>query len=306
MTNIRAWWQAARPFSLTASIIPPILGSVIAVNENAGLALNWPYLILTIIGCFMAHVASNIFSDYFDFRNRVDREETYGGSRVLVDKLLTQREMLVGAAVTFSVALGIGLFFMFSLPGGYRLLWLVAAGGFLSFFYTTKPFVIKYRAWGDIAVFLGFGPGMVVGAYFVQAGHYSWTPFLYSLPVALLVDAILHSNNLRDIKYDSVVGIKTAAMLLGENGAKIMYYALIAGAYLTIILLAAFGGLTWLSMATLISLPLAIRLMRTVHGRSAMSEQDFASIDAGTGKLHSVFSLLFIAALIVSRWASPL
>ena len=304
MNKIKLWWKAGRPFSFTVSVVPPILGSVIAVNENMGLKINWLYFVLTLFGCFLAHAGSNIFSDYFDYKNRVDREGTYGSSGVLVEKLLTPMQMFWGAMVPFAIAAAIGLFFVFTLPEGKSLIWLIALGGFLGFFYTTAPFVLKYRALGDFAVFFAFGPGMTLGVYFVQAGHYSWTPFLYSIPAALLVDAILHSNNLRDIKNDGVVNIKTAAMLLGEGGAKGMYYALIGGAYLVTIALVIFYQLTWISLITLLSLPIAIKLINTVRNKAQIPEKDFAMIDAKTAQFHSAFCILFIASLLISRWTS--
>ncbi len=302
MSNIKLWWRAGRPFSFTVSVVPPILAAVIAINENPGLKIKWFYLILTVLGCWIAHAGSNIFSDYFDFKKRVDRTGTYGSSGVLVEGLLTPKSAFIGSLVAFIVASSIGLFFILALPHGSELIWLIALGAFMGFFYTASPFVIKYRALGDIAVFLAFGPAMALGAYFVQAGHYSLTPILYSLPIALLVDAVLHSNNLRDIKNDSVVEIKTFAMVLGEQGAKYMYYTLLIGAYVLIPILIAFANLTWISLITFISLPIAIKLIKIVRNKSQIPESEFAVIDAGTAKFHSAFSILFIAALLISRW----
>lgn len=304
MTNIKLWWRAGRPFSFTVSVVPPILAAIIAINENPGLKIKWFYLVLTVLGCWIAHAGSNIFSDYFDFKKRVDREGTYGSSGVLVEGLLKPEQAFLGSLITFIVASAIGLFFILTIPNGTSLIWLIALGAFLGFFYTASPFVIKYRALGDIAVFLAFGPAMTLGAYFVQAGHYSLTPVLYAIPVALLVDGVLHSNNLRDIKNDSVVEIKTFAIVLGEQGAKYMYYSLIIGAYVTTLLLIIFAGLTPFSLITLISLPLAIKLIKTVVNKAQIPEKEFAVIDAHTAQFHSAFSILFIISLLIHHFVA--
>ena len=299
MRDIKIWLRAARPWSFTVSVVPPVLGSIIALNENPGLPLNWPRLFLTLAGCVAAHAAANAFSDYFDYKKGVDRPGTYGSSGVLVEKLLTPGQLLIVPAAGFSIAAAAGLYLIATLPNGTALVWLALSGAFLGFFYTTPPFTIKYRALGDIAVFLAFGPLMTLGAYFVQAGSYSWIPFFYAFPAAILVAAVLHANNLRDIKADSPTGIKTMALLLKDAGAKKMYYALLAASYAATVLLVIFAGLTWFSLLTFLSLPLAIQLIKTVRDKEAAGEKNFASIDAMTARLHSAFSLLFIIALLI-------
>lgn len=301
MKNIKVWFRSTRPWSFTVSVVPPILGSIIALNANPGLSMDWPVFFITLAGCVSAHAAANAFSDYFDFKKGVDRPGTYGSSGVLVDKLLSPAQVLVVAATGFAIAAAAGIYLMASLPNGATLAWLVLAGAFLAFFYSTPPFAIKYLALGDLAVFLAFGPLMTLGAYFVQTGSYSWTPFLYSCPVALLVAAIVHGNNLRDIEADSVTGIKTMAILLKHTGAKKMYYLYLAGAYAATVLLVALGGLTWIALIAFLSLPLALNLLGLVKNKEAADEKHFAAIDAMTAQLHSAFSLLFIVALLIKR-----
>lgn len=302
MEKIKIYWQAARPFSFTVSIVPPILAAVIAIHENPLMHIKWLYLILTILGCWLAHAGANIFSDYFDFKNRVDRTGTYGSSGVLVGGLLTPKENFLAALVSFIIASAIGAFFVITLPHGRDLIWLIALGVFLGFFYTANPFILKYRALGDIAVFLAFGPAMCLGAFFVQTGYFAWAPALYAIPVALLVDAVLHSNNLRDIKNDSVVDIRTVPIVIGEENAKRMYYALLIGAYVMIPILIIFANLTWISLLTFASLPLAIKLIKAVKNKSGTPEAEFATIDARTAQFHSAFSALFIISILISIW----
>jgi len=79
MQKLKLYWRAARPFSFTVSIVPPILATAIAISENPYLEIKWFYLVLTILGCWLAHAGSNIFSDYFDFIKNVDRKDTLGG-----------------------------------------------------------------------------------------------------------------------------------------------------------------------------------------------------------------------------------
>ena len=191
----------------------------------------------------------------------------------------------------------LGAYLVLVTPGGTFLIGLILLGGLLGIFYTAKPFEFKYHALGDLAVFISFGPAMVLGAYFVQAHHFSWTPILCSIPVGLLVDAVLHSNNLRDIANDKVVEIKTVPILIGEKWAKRMYQALVFGAYVATLLLVVFGSLTAFALMAFLSLPLAIRVTNMVRHKERVPPDQFALVDAATAQVHLAFGLLMVVGL---------
>ncbi len=303
MASVKQWWRAVRPWAFTVSVIPPILGGIIAAIENPGMQFNWLHFLLTLVGCMSAHAGANMLSDYYDFKVRVDREGTFGGSGVLVDKIFQPREIFLASMLAYLLAGGIGLYIILATPNGLFLLWLILIGGILGIFYTAKPFAFKYHALGDIGVFVSFGSAMTLGSYYVQAQHFSWAPVLYALPVAMLVDAILHSNNLRDIQNDSAVGITTVAIALGEKGAKNMYYTLVLGAYASTVILVALANLPLLSLITLLSLPLALKLVKLVREKEQIPEKQFIMIDAATAQLHSAFSMLLIVSLLIQYFA---
>ena len=302
MSKVSIWWQASRPFSFTVSILPPILGSIIAKMESPGLKIDWLLFALTLIGCVIAHAGANMIGDYFDFKKRVDREGTFGSSGVLISNLIEPKKVFMGSMVAYVIASSIGIYIAASIPNGMYLILIIIIGAVLGLFYAAEPFSFKYHALGDLAVFISFGPAMTLGAYFVQTHHFSWTPVLYAIPAAFLVDAVLHSNNLRDIKNDSVVNIKTVAILIGEQNSKRMYYGLIISAYISVILLITANGLPTVSLITLLSLPLALKLIGIVKHKNKVPDQQFIMIDAATAKLHSVFSVLFVVSLLVQYY----
>jgi 1,4-dihydroxy-2-naphthoate polyprenyltransferase len=296
---VALWWQAVRPFSFTVSLIPPLLGGIIALIDNPGLKLDLFRLILTGIGCMTAHGGANLLSDYYDYRARVDRDGTFGSSGLLVTGAMDPSQILRGGWIALIMAGLIGAYLVYVTPGSIFLVGLVILGGGFGVFYTAGPVAFKYRALGDIAVFVSFGPAMVLGAYFVQAHRFSWLPVLYALPIGLLVDAILHSNNLRDIANDRAVNIKTVPILIGESRAKTMYYALVFGAYGSTLLLIAFAGLSLFSLMVFLSLPLAVKVTKMVRHKGDRPSQEFARIDAATAQLHLAFGLLAVLSLVV-------
>jgi 1,4-dihydroxy-2-naphthoate octaprenyltransferase len=299
MSVVALWWQAVRPFAFTVSVIPPILGGVIALIHNPGLKLDIFRLILADIGCMSAHAGANLLSDFFDYKARVDREGTFGSSGLLVAKTMTPGQIFKGGWVAMAIAAVIGAYLVYVTPGGTFLIWLIAIGGGFGVFYTAKPVEFKYKALGDIAVFVSFGPAMVLGAYYVQVHRFSWLPVLYAVPIGLLVDAILHSNNLRDIVNDKVVNIKTMPIIIGESRAKAMYYGLVFGAYAATLALVAFAGLTPFSLIVFFSFPIAMKVTKMVRHKSDLAITQFAMIDAATAQLHLTFGLLTVIALVI-------
>jgi 1,4-dihydroxy-2-naphthoate octaprenyltransferase len=111
-------------------------------------------------------------------------------------------------------------------------------------------------------VFLSFGVGMTLGSYYVQVKEFSWVPMLLSVPIGMLIIAILHSNNIRDMKFDRTFGVKTIPILIGESASKYMYDVLILGAYASIILFVVFGLLPWPALLNLVTLPAALKLIK--------------------------------------------
>ncbi len=298
MSSVSLWWRAVRPFSFTVSLIPPILGAIIAILENPDLNFLWIHFLLTLFGCMIAHAGANLLSDFFDYKTHVDRHGTFGSSGVLVEEKMKPFEILLGGWFALAIAAAIGLYLVLTTPNGSFLLWLILIGGVFAVFYTADPIAFKYRALGDLAVFVSFGPAMVLGAYFVQAHRFSWTPVLYALPIALLVDAILHSNNLRDIENDSMVKIRTVPIIIGENASKLIYYALVFGAYVLTVILIALADLPMTSFIIFLSLPLAIKLVKMVRQKDQDPIQNFAMVDAATAQLHLAFGILTIIALL--------
>jgi 1,4-dihydroxy-2-naphthoate octaprenyltransferase len=299
MSQIALWWRAVRPFAFTVSLIPPILGGLIALEENPGLDFSLCRFILAGLGCMTAHAGANLLSDYYDFKTRVDRHGTFGSSGLLVAGIMSPEQILRGGWIALLLAGGIGAYLVLATPGGMFLVWLILIGGVLGVFYTAKPFEFKYHALGDLAVFMSFGPAMVLGAYFVQAHHFSWKPVLYSIPIGFLVDAVLHSNNLRDIVNDGEVKIKTVPILIGEKGAKIMYQALVFGAYLITLLLVVASDLTAFSLLVFVSLPLAVKVVNMVRHKDRVPMEKFAMIDAATAQVHLAFGLLMVIGLVI-------
>lgn len=301
MKKIILWWAAVRPFAFTASVTPVLLGSAMAAALNPGLSFNWIHLVLAVIGGMAVHAGTNLFNDYYDYKSGIDREGTFGSSGLLVKKVMRPGQIFKGGIAAFLIAIVIGAYFILIFENKTFFLVLCILGLLSGIFYTATPVSFKYRGLGDFQVFLSMGILMTVGSYYIQAQTFSWTVVLYAIPIALLVDAILHSNNLRDISDDKTAGIKTIAMGIGENKAKILYYFLVSSAYIWIIILVLFLRLHPIVLITFLSLPLGIKTIFMVKKKDSIPIENFAKIDAQTAQLHSAVGVLMTIGFILQK-----
>jgi 1,4-dihydroxy-2-naphthoate octaprenyltransferase len=242
---------------LTATIVPVFLGLAAAAYDarfSVGLAA------LTLVGAMAVHLGLNVANDIFDTLSGVDAANLTptkfsGGSRVLQYGLVNLRQMTALSAVFYAVAIIVGLVLV--AISGLGLLWLGVAGVLISYFYTAPPLRLVHRGLGELCVALGFGPIMVLGAYFVQTGTYALRPLILSIPVAILVMLILYANEVPDRFADAKTGKRTLVVRMQPAAVIRGYVAAVAVAYLVVIAGVIFGVLPWPTLISLITIPVA-------------------------------------------------
>ena len=259
--GLRFFLATRLPF-LTASLVPVALGIAAAATQhrfNLGLAA------LTLLGAVAVHLGLNVANDVFDATSGADDYNVNptmfsGGSRVIQYGLVSLRQMIAISAVAYAVAIAIGLYL--ASVAGWGLLWLGLAGVLISYFYTAPPLRLVHRGLGEPATALGFGPIMVLGAYYVQTGHYALQPLVLSIPVALLVMLILYANEIPDRVADARAGKRTLVVRLSRKVVLQGYGVAAALAYLTLVLGVVAGLLPWPTLAALLTIPLAVKTLR--------------------------------------------
>ena len=290
--------QAVRTFSFPASMIPCLLGAMFALlMGNAH--VSWYLMPFIVVSLLLLHAASNVISDVDDFKRGVDDKDTLGGSRVLPDNLLSPKEMFRFGITLFALAVLFGLPVIFD--RGLIILWFGLLGILGGFFYTGRPIGLKYIALGDIIIFLMYGPAIVTGTFYALTGTYNLTVVLASIPLGLLVVGILQANNLRDIIHDRKANIKTLATIFGEGFAKGEYVFLIAGAYLTVVILVLMNILTLWSLLVFLSLPVALKNMNMIKGVRIEDTGKIAMLDALTAQLTLMFGVLFSISIVITK-----
>jgi len=296
-SKFNIWIQAFRPFAYSASVIPVILAAMLALTYNSE-GTNWFLFPVILICAVLFHTGANLVSEYFDYKNQVDKPDTFGSSRVLVEGLLLPKQVLNAGIIAFALGFILGLILVYFRGTDILILGLIGLIG--GFFYTAKPFQFKYIALGDLLIFILFGPLLVLGAYLGLTGDLNYSVLLVSIPVGFLVVAILHANNTRDMKFDRRAKIKTLAMLIGLKGAKFEYYFLIFGAFLSVIILILFNIISPWSLLVFLSLPPALKNVKIISNVDAENPSSIAMLDVLTAQHHMIFGLLLSVGILIS------
>lgn len=152
--------------------------------------------------------------------------------------------------------------------------------------YTGPPFRFKYKAMGEVLIFLVFGPFLVTGAAYVQAGRWDWLALLLSVPVGILTTAVLLGNNIRDLDEDDAAGIETLVHKLGPRAARPVYAACVLLPPLCVAGLVAAGMVGVAGLLCLFSIVPAYRLVRQVYGSGRIPD-----MDARTARCATLFLL---------------
>ncbi|MFW9964999.1 MAG: 1,4-dihydroxy-2-naphthoate octaprenyltransferase [Candidatus Sifarchaeia archaeon] len=259
-SKFRIWIAEMRAPFLTAAIVPVILGTCVAWASSGIFLLD--IFILTLIAGIFIHIGSNIANDYYDHQSGTDdinidfvRPFT-GGSRMIQRGWMTPREVLTEAVIFFTLGGVIGIYLAYTRGIEVLILGIIGVGS--GFFYTAPPFRFVSRGYGEVFIGLNFGVLMTLGAYFVQTQVLAWEAVYPSIPVAILITAVLYINEFPDHDADRDVGKRTIVVRLGRRRAAKGYAVLMASVYLSIIIPIIFSLTSWYTILGVATIPAAI------------------------------------------------
>lgn len=293
MTAFQVWWRLARPFSLTASAVPVLVGGGLALAAGRFDGLSFALLL---VASLIVQVATNIFNEYYDYRRGLDTPESVGIAGVIVSGQVRAETVLRGALVCFVVAFALGLWLV------ARTGWPVLAVGLLcalsAWAYSGGPRPVAYTPLGEVQVFVFMGLVQVGLGYYVHTGALAWPVLWAALPVGCLVAAILLANNLRDQTSDAARGRRTLPIVLGRTGALRILVALLAGAYVTLAAGVALGQLPWPALLAWLTAPLAPGVVQP-FGKTAEARALNVTVRRAA-VLHMRFGLLLALGLAMA------
>ncbi|RWS10464.1 ubiA prenyltransferase domain-containing protein 1-like protein [Dinothrombium tinctorium] len=281
---------ALRPWSFSTSLTPVALGAALAYKTSA--SFNLLLFVLTLVTVLAVHGAANLVNTYYDYVRGFDRKDKCDDT-TLVDRRLTLDDVSFIAIVLYVIGcIGCSLISVFS-PARMVHLALVYFGGLSCSFMYTGGIGLKYIALGDVIILSVFGPISVLFSFMAQTGTWDLLCILYAIPLAMNTEAILHSNNTRDMENDRKAGAVTIPIIIGLTCSHILFAILLFVPYIFFFVV-GFHFDHWL-MLPLITLPKAFQIERDF--RNGFLQK----IPKCTAKLNFYFGLFYVIALCMSH-----
>ena len=223
------------PF-LSASLLPFIAGTFLWHGN-----INWVGFFLGLIAVSGTHLAANLINDYADSRYGVDWSDLkfygfFGGSKLIQEKVLSEKFYLRGMLISFAAACLAVILLAIDIQNNKTIFYYLLIV-LLGFFYSVKPFLLSYRRFGELVIFILFGPACVMGAYFIQSRAFpNLDSFILSLPFGLFTAAILLANEVADYPDDFKNKKYTLISLCGHGRGYLFYFSAVeAGLFMVLI-----------------------------------------------------------------------
>jgi 1,4-dihydroxy-2-naphthoate octaprenyltransferase len=293
-TQLGIWWRLFRPFTLTASIVPVIVGTGLAWPHHH---FHFGLFAAMFVASMLIQSATNMFNEYFDYRRGLDDEHMVGIAGTIVRDGVSPKTVLASAWISISVSTLLGVYICITTTWWLAVIGLICMA--IGYFYSGGPRPLAYTPFGELTAAIAMGPTIVLIAFYLQANTVTWRAVVSSIPIGLLIGAILLANNIRDMDQDKVGGRRTIAILLGRQRGRILFASVFAVTYLLILLLVAIGQLTPWTLVVLLTAPSAFGVTRLYY-RFTEPAKLHAAVK-GTANLLFRFGVLMFAGMLVAK-----
>lgn len=272
--TINSWLKAFRLRTLPLAFSSIAMGSFIAGAEGL---FKWPVFLLAICTTFFLQILSNLANDYGDTVHGADNEDRLGPARSVQSGEISLPAMKRAVILFALLSLASGIALIYSglkgLSGIYLLAFFVLGLSAIAaaIKYTAGKNPYGYKGLGDLFVFLFFGVVGVTGTYFLHSHYWNFHVLLPAFSLGFLSTGVLNVNNMRDRISDKNTGKITLAVRLGATSSKYYHLALIALAFIMIVIYTFLNFNSGVQLIFLISLPLfLIHLVKVFKNRDPM------------------------------------
>lgn len=288
------WVAGARPRTLPAAVVPVLVGAAVAAGSGASFGddVVWWRVFGALVVSLLLQVGVNYANDYSDGVRGTD-DVRVGPMRLVATGTASPAAVKRAALLSFGLAACVGL-----VLAATTTWWLLVIGALAiasAWGYTGGPKPYGYLGLGELFVFVFFGLVATAGTTYLAIEAFPWETWLASVGVGFLACALLVVNNLRDIPTDREVGKLTLAVRLGDAGTRVLYIALVFGAFICAAVVAA--SRPW-SLLTLLALPLALGPVQDV--REGATGPALIPVLGATGRVQLAYGVLFAVGLSIA------
>jgi 1,4-dihydroxy-2-naphthoate octaprenyltransferase len=241
--------------------------------------------------------ATNMFNEYFDYVKGLDTPDSVGIAGAITQDGVQPRTILYTALATLTAAMLLGIYIC--AHSSWWLALIGAVSALVGFLYSGSPYPISASPFGELIAGGLMGTGIVLLSCFIQQTSIHLHEVLMSIPLTVLIGAILTANNIRDIEGDRANGRRTLAILLGHKWAVRFLACSLLSANLWVVLLVLLGvSSPWVLIALGSLLPSALAIQRF------QSKPTLAEMMVGMQRVaqtNTIFGTLFLIGLLIGN-----
>jgi 1,4-dihydroxy-2-naphthoate octaprenyltransferase len=288
---VNPWLLAARPKTLSAAVVPVLLGSALAAHEPP--AVSWWVFVCALVGALLIQIATNFINDALDFRKGADTSDRLGPVRVTAAGLISAEKVMRAAWLCLILAALCGIPLLYR--GGWPMLVIGLASIVAAYAYTGGPYPLAYHGMGELFVVVFFGFVAVGGTFYAHSLQLTHSAWLAGFAAGSLATVLLVINNLRDIDGDRRSNKRTLAVRFGEGFARAEAVFFTLAPFVAVAAIAWIRG-HWGLLLVLATLPFAVLVIAQVF-RSRGVKLNRALAFAGA--LQWAFGILFVAGAMI-------
>lgn len=259
MQRILFWLKNSRLFSLPMTFMSWLVVFLYSLKFDGNI-LNG---VSALIGIAFAHLATNLFDDYVDYKKLSKKDSFINNNKkskcnYIKNGEATLEELLKVVIIYCSIAFLVGVYLTFACGWGVVILALI--GGIIVLTYAK----LSSNGLSELAVGTAFGPLLFEGVFYVMCGRFSLTVLLLSFVIVAFTVGLVYMNNLLDYDSDSLSGKKSLCIRLGnKEKASFGILVIYAIGYIASIFL-AFHIRQPLYCLPILTFPLALEIYKSV------------------------------------------
>ncbi|MDU3163394.1 MAG: 1,4-dihydroxy-2-naphthoate polyprenyltransferase, partial [Staphylococcus epidermidis] len=284
-STVKKYWQLMRPHTLTAAVVPVLVGTAAAKIYLLGSEdhLKFSLFLAMLLACLLIQAATNMFNEYYDFKKGLDDHTSVGIGGAIVRNGMSPKQVMNLAIAFYIIAALLGIFL--AIQSSF---WIIPVG-----------IPISWTPFGELFSGLFMGMIIILLSFFIQTGNVQGYAVWLSIPIVITIGLINMGNNIRDRVKDKASGRKTLPILLGKRASVIFMAIMYAIAYIIVIITAFFkpaGSLFYLLV--LLSFPMPIKAVRLFNKND--TPETMMPAMAATGKTNTFFGLLYALGIYIS------
>ncbi|MCG7339356.1 1,4-dihydroxy-2-naphthoate polyprenyltransferase [Staphylococcus sp. ACRSN] len=298
-STVKKYWQLMRPHTLTAAVVPVLVGTATAKIFLLGSEdhLSLSLFLAMLIACLLIQAATNMFNEYYDFKKGLDDHTSVGIGGAIVRNGMTPKRVMNLAIAFYIIAALLGIFI--AVNSSFWLLPIGLVCMAVGYLYTGGPFPISWTPFGELFSGIFMGMIIILISFFIQTNNIQSLAIWISIPIVITIGLINMANNIRDRIKDKESGRKTLPILLGKRFSVYFLAFMYIVAYVLVVYIVFFkpGGSIFFLLA-LLSFPLPIKAVRRF--KKYDTPETMMPAMAATGKTNTFFGVLYALGIYIS------